>query len=66
MNCCMCYYVLSKSVTAFHWYMYRFEDFVQMVVSNSRGGSSVDFEYDAVSHLTLPFATINVSALYLY
>lgn len=45
-NCvCVLMYVYVK------WRIFigRFEDFVQMVVTNSRGGGAIEFEYDAVS-----------------
>ena len=45
--------------------VFRFEDFVQMVVSNSRGGSSIDFEYDAVSYSTSPVTSQPLHATFL-
>lgn len=43
--CCVIVYIIMLTKE----YYCRFEDFVQMVVSNSRGGGGIDFEYDAVS-----------------
>jgi len=50
---CAAYAAYYKS-TFSSVYTKRFEDFVQTVVAISRGGGSVQFEYDAVSNTCLP------------
>ena len=47
---CMCF-TITRVLSSVH--TKRFEDFVQTVVAISRGGGSVQFEYDAVSSNSL-------------
>lgn len=48
--CAVCVqYMLHITRVLSSVYTKRFEDFVQTVVAVSRGGGSVQFEYDAVS-----------------